>query len=298
MLSTRAREAMLGRRSGARARVFLLESVRDSRSQLRAHRSQALEAAGVALGTGLAAGLAGALGWMGMAGSGEAARLLAWCLAGAAASAVLAAANAGLFATGAGSAAAGRGIGPANALTVVRFALIAPTAYLLASSRYREALGLYGLLIATDVFDGIAARVRREESPFGVVMDPLADVASTFAVFTVFVVDNLVPLWLYLLLVARYAMLLVGSLVLFLATGPIEFRATRPGKIVGVVQAAGVAWIMIGAGGSLDARASGPLFAFLGLGFASIVVSQAVIGWRHIRRASPRGRGWQGGSSR
>jgi cardiolipin synthase len=263
----------------------------------RERRASVRVAAGVALGTGLGAGLAGALWWA--RGPAEALRLFFWCLVGSAATAAISGAGAGLLGGGGGSAFRDGRVGVANALTIVRFALIAPTAWLLHSARYAEAVGLYGLLVATDVADGVVARRRREQSPFGVVMDPLADIASTFAVFTFLVIDNLVPLWLYLLLASRYAMLLVGSLVLSLAAGPIEFHATGPGKVVGVVQAAGAAWIMVAAaGGPVPAPADGPLFAFLGLGFASIVVSQAVIGWRHVRRAMPRRRGWQGGSSR
>ena len=80
-------------------------------------------------------------------------------------------------------------------------------------------------------------------------------------------------------------MLLVGSAGLFIATGPIEFRATLPGKVVGVVQAAGALLILWGGLGAAGERV---LFAFLGLGFASIVMSQSLFGWKQIRRASRR----------
>lgn len=176
-------------------------------------------------------------------------------------------------------------LGLPNALTLVRFVLIAPTVVLLADSRYLEALACYVVLFATDVADGIVARRRGLASDFGVIADPLADVASTFAIFTVFVVQGLCPGWLYGLLAFRYAMLFVGSIGLFWVTGPFEFRATVPGKIVGVIQAAGALLIMLGPlGGGLAPSTEGVLFTFLGIGFASIVVSQARIGWRLLRR--------------
>jgi hypothetical protein len=94
-------------------------------------------------------------------------------------------------------------------------------------------------------------------------------------------------------------MLSVGSLLLMRFSGPIEFRSTVPGKIVGVVQAGGILWILLAArAGREPDAADGPLFAFLGLGFVAIVVSQAIIGYRYIRRAPPRAKGWHGGSSR
>jgi len=287
------------RGAGSRAVVFVVESLRDAADAMRTHRALAVEAARVSIGTGALAGLVGA-GWCVAGGeSGEALRFLGWCVAGGAATALLAAANARLFVSGTSVRAADARIGLANVLTLARFALIAPTLRLLLTAHYAEAAVVYGLLTVTDVADGVVARARRETTEFGVIMDPLADIASTFAVFSGFVVDNLIPVWLYLLLIARYAMMLVGSLVLFLATGPIEFRATVPGKVVGVVQTVGTVWIMVAAaGGKAGPARDGLLFAFLGLGFASIVVSQAFMGWRYIRRVAPRGGGWQGGSTR
>jgi phosphatidylglycerophosphate synthase len=187
----------------------------------------------------------------------------------------------------------------ADRLTVLRMVLIAPAAWLIANGRYFPAALCYLTLILTDVADGILARRRHETTPFGVILDPLADILSTFAVFTALAFGGLVPWWLYGLLVVRYLMLAVGSVVLARIAGPVEFHATIPGKIVGVVQAAGVLWILgsAGAGGETNAS-NGPLFAFLGLGFLSIVVSQAIIGYRHIRRGRTRARGWHGGSSR
>ena len=180
-------------------------------------------------------------------------------------------------------------LGAANRITVVRFLLIAPTAWLLFHDRFHAAAVCYGLLLASDVADGVVARRLRDASAVGVFLDPLADVLSTLAVFTAFVTHSLIPVWLYALLVARYAMLAFGSLILTRISGPIEYHATVPGKIVGVVQAGGALWIMLWAGrGDGAVPGDGPLFAFLAFGFLSIVVSQTVIGYRHVRRASRR----------
>jgi cardiolipin synthase len=177
-------------------------------------------------------------------------------------------------------------LGLANLLTLFRVVLIAPVVVLLIEGEHHAALAVYALLVFTDVADGVVARARREQGEFGVFMDPVADIASTYAVFTVFVVDKLVPEWLYLILTVRYVMLGAGSLGFYLATGPLEFRATVPGKVVGVIQALGAGVLMASAGGvGLSAAAREVLFASLGLGFASIVVSQAVLGWTRLRRA-------------
>jgi phosphatidylglycerophosphate synthase len=289
MFSVRARDAMLQRGGIASLAVFVRESWRDADEARRTHRPVVLAGVRLSFAFAVLATVAGA-GWMVArhAPSGAftigAATIAAGFLA-----ATLVWSSARTFVRSAAAEGPGRGLtrlGAANALTLLRFVLIGPVVVLLAEHHYRAALVVYGLLVFTDVVDGVIARARREESEFGVVMDPVADVVSTYAVFTVFAVDNLVPGWLYLLLTVRYVMLLVGSLGLFLATGGIEFRATILGKVVGVVQAAGVAVLMADAGGARVAPAVREvLFASLGLGFASIVCSQAGLGWMHWRRA-------------
>ncbi|HEX5132189.1 MAG TPA: CDP-alcohol phosphatidyltransferase family protein [Candidatus Krumholzibacteria bacterium] len=290
MLSVRARDAARESRPGAAPFVFLFESGRDAVAACRRHARVVRRAAVFAL---LAGGAVASTGVLLPAGRTA---FIAGTLAGAVATALFVAANAGLL-RGPGGTPLER-FGVANCLTLSRLILIAPVCVLLAEGRAAAALATYAVLVVTDVADGIVARRRGETSEFGVVVDPLADVLSTFAVFTVFLVDNLVPLWLYLLLAGRYAMLLLGSLVLFATVGPVAYRATVPGKVVGVIQATGAGLLMLAAArGGPDWPYAGRLFAVLGLGFASIVVSQGVIGWRHIRHAT-RGRAVRSGSTR
>ncbi|HEU4364473.1 MAG TPA: CDP-alcohol phosphatidyltransferase family protein, partial [Candidatus Krumholzibacteria bacterium] len=230
----------------------------------------------------LASAAAGMIAAGGLCGAPWGVPLALWTLAGGAGTVLLVLSGRRLFRDARGLPVASPGL--ANGLTLLRLVWTAPVCVLLDHGAYDGALGLYALLVLSDVLDGIVARARRETSVFGVVMDPLADVISTFAVFTVFMVDNLVPLWLYLLLASRYAMLLLGSAILSVAAGPVAYRATIPGKVVGVVQAAGAAALMWGArAGGLEPGPASAVFAVLGLGFASIVVSQGVIGWRHLR---------------
>ncbi len=180
----------------------------------------------------------------------------------------------------------------ADWFTVARLILIAPTVWLLAQHHYFAAAICYFLLGLTDIIDGMVARARRETSSFGMLLDPLADILSTTAVYTVFMLDGLIPRWLFLLMLLRYVPLGVAAIVLSRTYGPVDFRSTIPGKIVGVVQGLGALWIMVWAAlGVRPVPWCGPLFAFLAIGFVSIVVSQTVIGYRHVRRAQRRARG-------
>ena len=114
----------------------------------------------------------------------------------------------------------------------------------------------------------------------------LADVFSTAAVFSVFLAKGLIPSWLFAILMVRYGMLIVGSFILFVTVGPIEFRATLPGKIVGVVQAVGIVVIIVcvSQGLSWKDTVAPVLFPLLGFFFLVIVVSQLILGYRHYKR--------------
>ena len=178
-----------------------------------------------------------------------------------------------------------RTLGAANKLTLARFFLIVPAVVLFSHGYVTAALAVYVVLGLTDVADGMVARRLKDWTEFGVVMDPLADVFSTAAVFAVFLARGLIPSWLFVILMVRYVMLMAGSFVLFLVVGPMEFKATLPGKIVGVLQAIGIIIVLVCFGMDIDLEktVAPVLFPFLGFLFSVIVVSQAVIGYRHCK---------------
>jgi cardiolipin synthase len=176
----------------------------------------------------------------------------------------------------------------ANKFTIIRFLLVPPLLYLIAGDRFTAALIVYIICAATDVIDGFVARLRDERTQFGTVMDPLADVFSTGAVFAALLVKDFIPLWVFVLLMIRYGMLFVGTTVLFFATGPLKFRATPVGKIVGVLQACAVI-LLVGfalGGVEMEPTAENYFYLFLGLIFCSVIVSQLVLGLRIINKRS------------
>lgn len=181
-----------------------------------------------------------------------------------------------------------RRLGVANRLTLVRFLLIAPIVGLIVWDRFFLWIGAYVLCLLTDILDGIIARRRNERSEFGVIMDPLADIVSTAAVFAVFFGNGWVPGWVFAVLMVRYGSLFAGALILLVWAQPLYFKPTPAGKIVGVLQA--LAAILIGilawSGGGALHRFGEIIYPFLGVIFASVIVSQGVIGIRHVRKGT------------
>jgi cardiolipin synthase (CMP-forming) len=174
----------------------------------------------------------------------------------------------------------------ANHLTVLRFALVLPVLALILQGRFWWALSAYAVAGLTDIADGIVARLRGETTQAGAVLDPLADIATTGAVFGALFARGYVPPWVLTLLGIRYGMLFAGTAVLWQTIGPIQFQATKVGKIVGVLQAAIAIIILVFAaeGLSLKNAMGDALNAALGILFAAVIVSQIRIGILLIRQ--------------
>ena len=85
----------------------------------------------------------------------------------------------------------------------------------------------------TDMFDGMAARKRGEVSDFGKLYDPFADTIFQVTLFLSFVINNILPVFPFLLILYReFAILLIRNLML---RKGISMGARIGGKIKTVV---------------------------------------------------------------
>ena len=101
-----------------------------------------------------------------------------------------------------------------NLLSLLRLALIAP--FLIWAGEGRDWLALIALALAsiTDYLDGKAARVLKQESKLGAMLDPAID--RLFILASVYVLwdRQLFPLWLVSILLGRDLVLLLLNLAL------------------------------------------------------------------------------------
>ncbi|MGC9364129.1 MAG: CDP-diacylglycerol--glycerol-3-phosphate 3-phosphatidyltransferase [Fidelibacterota bacterium] len=94
----------------------------------------------------------------------------------------------------------------ANFVTTSRILLTPLFLYFLFGGReYFEIFALIIFIIAsvTDAYDGYVARKYREETPLGKFLDPLADKVLMSAAFISFVIMDLIPLWMVILVILR-----------------------------------------------------------------------------------------------
>lgn len=103
-----------------------------------------------------------------------------------------------------------------NALTLLRFLGI-PLFVHLALNLQADGWAIIVLVIggATDYFDGKLARAWNQTSRFGEIADPTIDRLYIFAILIVFLVREILPLWMILVLIGRD--LILGVLTVLMA---------------------------------------------------------------------------------
>lgn len=99
------------------------------------------------------------------------------------------------------------------------------------------AFTLFIVGIITDILDGLVARTTKTQSKLGQIADGEADFCLYGAMSIILVQNALLPLWLGIVMVARFFLPLIGALVsYFLLAHPLHFGSTRLGKYAGLAQ--------------------------------------------------------------
>lgn len=123
-----------------------------------------------------------------------------------------------------------------NALTFLRILLIAPFASGLYTENYRLALLIFVVAAATDAFDGFLARHFNWRSRFGAVADPLADKALLLTAYLMLTLTNVLPVWLFALVLGRDLLIVGGALAYHYGIGRFDMQPSLPGKMNTFIQ--------------------------------------------------------------
>jgi cardiolipin synthase (CMP-forming) len=129
-----------------------------------------------------------------------------------------------------------------NRISLLRLLLIAPFIILLLHQQsvpsYRYfALGIFVIMGISDALDGYLARRLSCKSRLGAVLDPLADKALIICSAVLLtlpgscVPNAQLPDWVVVLIVGKDLWVVLGFLLLFLATGHLRVHPTRAGKL-------------------------------------------------------------------
>ena len=159
-----------------------------------------------------------------------------------------------------------RAMTTANKITVVRILMI--PAFVAMAIYYGEsvkrgqplewqrfaAIIIFILAAVSDGLDGYVARHYNQRSTLGVILDPIADkglLLSGIITLSLTSWSEIEPesgkfsVWFPVLVISRDAILLVGTLVLYLLNGKVQVKPHWTGKIATVLQMVAIGWVML-----------------------------------------------------
>ena len=129
----------------------------------------------------------------------------------------------------------------ANQLTILRIVFAPILIILLVYGRMGWAFAVFVAAGLTDGLDGLIARRFGQKTSIGVVLDPMADKLLMTASMLILSVprmgfENVVPLWLTVIVISRDLFILLGSLAIILTMGYRTFKPTPYGKASTLLQ--------------------------------------------------------------
>jgi CDP-diacylglycerol--glycerol-3-phosphate 3-phosphatidyltransferase len=154
----------------------------------------------------------------------------------------------------------------ANKITVVRILMI--PAFVTIAIYYGEsikrgqplewqrfaAITIFIVAALSDGLDGYVARRYNQRSTLGIILDPIADKGLLLSgIITLSLTSwsevepesGEFPAWFPVLVISRDAILLVGTLVLYLLNGKVHIKAHWTGKVATVLQMVAIGWVML-----------------------------------------------------
>jgi len=102
-----------------------------------------------------------------------------------------------------------------NILTVVRFFLIPLIVSFLVEGNYWLAFIFLTLSGITDILDGFIARKYNLITNFGKLIDPLADKATQISVLCVLALQNVIPMWILIVVILKEFAMISGASFLY-----------------------------------------------------------------------------------
>jgi CDP-diacylglycerol--glycerol-3-phosphate 3-phosphatidyltransferase len=154
----------------------------------------------------------------------------------------------------------------ANKITVVRILMI--PAFVTMAIYYGEsikrgqplewqrfaAIAIFIVAAVSDGLDGYVARRYNQRSSLGIMLDPIADKGLLLSgIITLSLTswsegapkNGQFPVWFPVLVISRDAILLVGTLVLYLLNGHVQVKPHWTGKVATVMQMVAIGWVML-----------------------------------------------------
>lgn len=117
-----------------------------------------------------------------------------------------------------------------NILTITRILLLPFFAATLIYGYYEYAFILFLSAGVTDILDGLLARIKKQTTVFGSILDPVADKFLLITSFILMSVYGWIPKWLTITVISRDLIVMTGWLILYFVTHTIKVEPSLFGK--------------------------------------------------------------------
>lgn len=139
----------------------------------------------------------------------------------------------------------------ANKISIARIILIPFFITSVVYSRMDIALVFFGLAVISDGVDGFIARALKQKTQLGTILDPIADKLLLLSAYICFSVAASVPAHLRLpayvpiIVISRDAIIVLGSIIVYLIKGEIKISPSVVGKITTFFQMITIVAILV-----------------------------------------------------
>ena len=118
-----------------------------------------------------------------------------------------------------------------NLLTITRILLLPFFAMTLIYGEYGYALLVYSVAAVSDILDGLIARITKQITYFGSILDPVADKFFLITSFILMSYYGLIPKWFTIVVISKDLIVIAGCFILHFATGTLKVEPSIIGKI-------------------------------------------------------------------
>lgn len=117
-----------------------------------------------------------------------------------------------------------------NLLTLARILLLPFFAATLIYGEYKYSLLIFIAASITDILDGLVARIKKQITYFGTILDPVAD---KFFIITSFILMSnygLMPKWLTIIVISKEIIVVTGCIIVYFVTNKLVIEPSFLGK--------------------------------------------------------------------
>ncbi len=156
-----------------------------------------------------------------------------------------------------------------NLLTLLRIILTPVLVIMLIRHNYMVALLIFTAAGVSDALDGAIARLMKQKTRIGAILDPVADKLLLASSYVTLAVMGSLPEWLAVIVISRDVIIVFGVLILFLFQGGVDIKPTILSKCTTLVQLFTIFLVLVNMAAGWDGRILD--FAFEAAGMFTIV---------------------------